>query len=68
MERMKWQQDGVGIKSADGRFEVHSTCRNPKWFGYVGLTDTATGEEFPCRTIDSAKAAARNILRTGKRG
>lgn len=69
MARTKWTRDARNCqRSADGRFIIRPVCLNPKWFGYVGLTDTATGEEFPCRTEASAKAAALNILRTGRRG
>jgi hypothetical protein len=63
MNRMKWQRCGSNFQTTDGRFVIHPACNSPHLVGYLGLTDTLTGREFPCRTEASAKAAARNILR-----
>lgn len=67
-KRMKWirQADGSQV-SADGRFRIRLTCQNPNWWGYQSLTDLTTGEEFPCRTEQSAKTGARNIAQKGHR-
>ena len=60
--RMKWTLDEQGRYVSDcGRFVVSLVCRNPKWSGYWGLTDTKTGTEYPCRTEASAKTGARNL-------
>jgi hypothetical protein len=63
MQRLKWIRDEQAghQTTADGRFLIRTVCMNPKWQGYWGLTDTTTGEEFPCRTEASAKVAARNL-------
>lgn len=65
MGRMKWNRDEQTgeQRSGCGRFIVRRFCVNPKWWGYFGLTDTATGQEYPCRTEASAKTAARNLSR-----
>ncbi len=65
MSRMKWIRDTTAPwveKSSCGRFCVggpifigHST--------YVRLYDARTDKEYPCRTVASAKAAARNMAR-----
>lgn len=65
MKRIKWvpHEYLTGVqKTSCGRLQVggsifigHNT--------YVKLLDTKTGREYPCRTTDSAKAAARTILR-----
>jgi hypothetical protein len=65
MKRMKWFRDSMSSdqRSECGRFIVRRFCTNPKWSGYWGLTDTKTGQEYPCRTESSAKSGARNILK-----
>ena len=67
MTRINWHRDaGTGEqRSACGRFTLRPVCLAQKWWGYWGLTDAATGREYPCRTEASAKAAARNLLREG---
>lgn len=69
MQRIRWtySSEYCGQVAEAGRFIVRTGCRNPKWWGYWSLTDATTGEEFPCRTEASAKAAARNILTKGRR-
>lgn len=68
MTRIKWVRNNDGSQTtADGRFTVGLVSRNPKWSGYVILTDTTTGREYPSRTEASAKAGARNILKLGYR-
>lgn len=66
-QRLRWVREGPEQRTADGRFILRGFCMNPKWGGYVGLTDTATGVEYPCRTEASAKAAARNLNARGTR-
>lgn len=64
INRIKWirneRQEQI---TEDGRFVIRSICMNPKWWGYWGVTDTTTGQEFPCRTEASAKTAVREILK-----
>ena len=57
-----WRENGDQVSEC-GRFVIRRTCSNPKWWGYWSLYDTTTETEFPCRSEDSAKTAARNILR-----
>ncbi len=63
MQRMHWNTCGIGdgsmYRSTCGRFVI--ALHSSKW-GYYGMTDTQTGKEYVCRTIDSAKATARNLL------
>lgn len=63
--RMKWLYDTPEgyAKSSCGRFIIRSFCMDTKHSGYWGLTDTKRGTEYPCRTLDSAQTAARNLLR-----
>lgn len=67
MQRMKWVEKGYErYDSADGRFDIGRLFCNEatRHFNgnYLCLRDNATGKEYPCRTVASAKAAARNIL------
>ncbi len=57
--RMSWTRTATGWESSCGRFRIgpHSTK-----FGYRGLADVQTGQEHVCRTDESAKTLARNIL------
>lgn len=63
MPRMTWTLTANGhYLSGDARFEVGG----PVFIGtstYVRLFDQKTGKEYPCRTVESAKAGARSLLR-----
>lgn len=65
MQRMKWtrETENSDQRSECGRFIVRGFCINAEWSGYWCLYDTKTQTEHPCRTEQSAKSAARNILR-----
>lgn len=59
MTALRWNHDSCFTwRSACGRFviDIHPT----KWH-YLRLTDAATGAEYVCRTVDSAKANARKL-------
>lgn len=65
MGRMKWTRDATLPfieRSVCGRFEVGGSIWTRGGGCYVRLFDAATGKEYPCRTLASAKTAARNLL------
>jgi hypothetical protein len=70
--RLKWLPCTRGefgmFRSSCGRFTVASVCMNPAWQGYWGLTDAQTGREYPCRSEESAKTMARNLINYGHAG
>lgn len=60
---VRWERTDTGFRSLCGRFVLnrHHSTR----FGYLGLIDTEKGREYVCRTEDSAKTIARNLLKYG---
>jgi hypothetical protein len=63
IERMRWIPDGYNrLVSGCGRFEVGGVIYTPAGTGYVRLYDRTSDKEYPCRTLASAKAAAKNLL------
>jgi hypothetical protein len=60
MTYVKWERTATGWRSVQGRFEIgqHSTRS-----GYLGLTDHMARREYVCRTEDSAKTIARNLVK-----
>lgn len=65
-KRMKWLAGRVGewwlFRSECGRFVIGGREQPPGSQGwYFTLTDATTGAKHCCRTIESAKTAARNL-------
>lgn len=59
--RLSWHDDGYRIRSGRSRFTVTGTFRGNVY--YRLLTDALTGREHVCRSLDSAKALARDLAR-----
>ncbi len=59
---LRWKRSGLDFVSTCGRFKIRQHSRKS---GYLGLTDLRDGKEYVCRTPDSAKTIARNIMKLG---
>ncbi len=58
--RMTWTRDDLGrFRSGCGRFVVGGNIWSRDGSVYVRLFDAATGKEYPCRTVASAKHGAK---------
>ncbi len=59
---LRWIRTPRGFVSTCSRFVIMTHSRKE---GYLGLTDLREGKEYVCRSADSAKTAARNIMKLG---